>query len=125
MEDKLFNHIDIGMSITQGCLIVPLTIDFYDEILHDVQQHLLEAVYENQAEGVIIDISRLKTANSYIFKMISDTVQMILLLGVPSVIVGIQPGVAATVVDLDINISDLCTMQTLEQGIEYLKKLQK
>lgn len=125
MQENTFSNTDIGVSITQGCLIVPLTIDFYDEVLAEIQQKILESVYETHPKGVVIDISRLKTTNSYIFSMITDSVRMISLLGVPSIIIGIQPGVAATLVELEINITDLDTAQNLEQAIEHLLKMKK
>ena len=106
-------------------LIVPLQDGLTDRDSLQFQNDLLQKIYSTRIKGVLIDISELDIADSFLGKALSDTAKMIRLLGAEVVIVGMRPSVAITLVELDLQIINVATALDIDQGLEKLDILVK
>jgi len=109
----------------RGILIVSLQDDLTDRHAVQFQIDLLQKIYSTKAKGVLIDISVLDIVDSFLGRILSDTSNMIRLLGAELVIVGMKPSVAITLVELDLKIDNVSTALDIDQGIEKLNVLVK
>ena len=113
----------VTMHISRGCLIVPIQIELYDEIILQIQRDILERVKETGVKGVIIDVSGVEIIDSFFAQAICDTVKMASMLGATTVLTGLKPEVAVSLVDLDIEFKDIQTAMNLEAGFQILESL--
>ena len=110
----------ITMHETQGCLVVLIQEELSKEAAQRIQKNLLEQVYAKNIKGVVIDLSGVKIIDGTLWEVFSKTARMIKILGFPSVITGLSPGVVASIIDLNLDFSDLTTSVNLEDGLEIL-----
>jgi len=122
VEDKITLS-RVAMHISRGCLIVPIQIELYDEIILRIQKDILERVKNTGVKGVIIDVSGVEIIDSFFAQAICDTVKMASMLGATTVLTGLKPEVAASLVDLDIDFKDVQTAMNLEAGFKILEPL--
>jgi len=122
MEDKI-SLSGVAMHISRGCLIVPIQIELYDEIILRIQKDILERVKETGVKGVIIDVSGVEIIDSFFAQAICDTMEMAFMLGAETVLTGLKPEVAASLIDLDIDFKDIRTAMNLEAGFQRLEPL--
>ena len=111
---------EVGMYVAQGCLVVPIQLELDDELVSKVQQEILEQLVKTRAKGLIVDLARVAVIDSVLGKAIFDIAGMASLLGTVTVITGIGPGVAASLIDLDFEPGDVLTATTMEVGFEVL-----
>jgi len=114
--------IKITIYKTQGCLVVPIQEELSKKAALQIQSSLLEKVHAESVKGVIIDFSGVKVIDSILWEVFSKTVQMVKLLGSPSVITGLSPGVAVSIIDLNSDINNLTTAMNLEDGLKILSQ---
>ena len=112
--------IKITMHDTQGCLVVPIQEELSKEAAQQIQRSLLERVHARSVKGVIIDLSGVKVIDGILWEIFSKTAKMVKMLGSPTVITGLSPGVVASIIDLNSDINDLTTAMNLEDGLEIL-----
>jgi rsbT antagonist protein RsbS len=112
--------IKITMHDTQGCLVVPIQEELSKEAAQQIQRSLLEQVHARSVKGVIIDLSGVKVIDGILWEIFSKTAKMVKMLGSPTVITGLSPGVVASIIDLNSDINDLTTAMNLEDGLEIL-----
>lgn len=112
--------IKITMHETQGCLVVPIQEELSKEAALRIQRNLLEQVHAKSIKGVIIDLSGVKVIDGILWEIFSKTAKMVKMLGPPSVITGLRPGVVASIIDLNLDFSDLTTAMNLEDALEIL-----
>jgi rsbT antagonist protein RsbS len=110
----------ITMHETQGCLVVLIQEELSKEAAQRIQKKLLEQVHAKNIKGVVIDLSGVKIIDGSLWEVFSKTARMIKILGFPSVITGLSPGVVASIIDLNLDFSDLTTSVNLEDGLEIL-----
>jgi rsbT antagonist protein RsbS len=120
MEDEI-SLSRVAMHISRGCLIVPIQIELYDEIILQIQKDILERVKETGVKGVIIDVSGVEIIDSFLAQAICDTVRMASMLGAATVLTGLKPEIAASLVELDIEFKDVWTAMNLEAGFQRLE----
>jgi len=113
----------VAMHISRGCLIVPIQIELYDEIILRIQKDILERVKDTGVKGVIIDVSGVEIIDSFFAQAICDTARMTYMLGATTVLAGLKPEVAASLVDLDIDFRDIQTAMDIEAGFQRLEPL--
>ena len=111
----------VAMHISRGCLIVPIQIELYDETILQIQRDILEIIKETGVKGVIIDVSGVEIIDSFLAQAIYDTVRMVSMLGAATVLTGLKPEVAASLVDLDIDFRDIRTAMDIEAGFQRLE----
>ena len=84
-----------------------------------ILETLLMGIYEQQAELAIVDITGVSVVDTHVAYALIQTAQAVKLLGAQVVLTGIRPEVAQTLISLGINLSDIVTLRSLQQGIAY------
>jgi rsbT antagonist protein RsbS len=99
-------------------LLASIQIDLHDTVVDAFQNDILLEIEKSGSSGLIIDISALESVDSYVARMLSNTGKMAKLMGVETVIVGMQPAVAATLVRMGYFMSGIRTALSLQEGLE-------
>lgn len=102
-------------------LIVSIQIDMHDKLALQLQSQILHEIEKTGAKGVLIDISVLEMVDSFIGRMLSGMASMASIMDAAVVIVGMQPAVAITLVELGLEMPGVDTALTMEKGIEMLE----
>ncbi|MDZ7370536.1 MAG: STAS domain-containing protein [candidate division KSB1 bacterium] len=104
-------------------LLVSIQVDMHDRLAVMLQDDLTERVVRDQARGVLIDISALEVVDSFIGRMLSNIAAMTRTLGSETVVVGMQPAVAMTIVELGLQLKGVRTALNIEKGLEMLQRI--
>ena len=105
------------------CLLVSIQVDMHDRLAMRLQDDLTAQVVKHHARGVMIDISALDMVDSFIGRMLGTLAAMTRVLGAETVVVGMQPAVAMTLVELGMSLGSLRTALNVEAGMELLGTL--
>ncbi|WP_296949748.1 STAS domain-containing protein [uncultured Massilia sp.] len=103
-------------------LLVTIQVDMHDRLAMTLQDDLTERIVRDRAKGVLIDISALDLVDSFIGRMISNTAAMARVLDAETVVVGMQPAVAITLVELGLTLHGVKTALNVEKGMTLLGK---
>ncbi|MCD4772620.1 MAG: STAS domain-containing protein [Bacteroidales bacterium] len=103
-------------------LIVSIQVDMHDKLAIQLQSQILEEIGKTSAKGVLIDISVLEMVDSFIGRMLSGMATMASIMDAAVVIVGMQPAVAITLVELGLEMPGVDTALNMEKGMEMLEK---
>ncbi len=103
-------------------LLVTIQVDMHDRLAMQLQDDLTERIVSDGAKGVLIDISALDLVDSFIGRMISNTAAMARVLDARTVVVGMQPAVAITLVELGLTLHGVKTALNVEKGMALLGK---
>ena len=103
-------------------LLVTIQVDMHDRLAMTLQDDLTERIVRDRAKGVLIDISALYLVDSFIGRMISNTAAMARVLDAQTVVVGMQPAVAITLVELGLTLHGVKTALNVEKGMALLGK---
>jgi rsbT antagonist protein RsbS len=103
-------------------LLVTIQIDMHDQLALKLQDDLTQAIQKNSAKGVLIDISALEMVDSFIGRMIADISGMSRILDAKTVLVGMQPAVAITLVELGLSLPTVATALNVERGMQLLRR---
>jgi rsbT antagonist protein RsbS len=107
--------------LTMGkLLLVTLQVDMHDRLALALQDDLTGRIVKNGAKGVLIDISSLDVVDSFIGRMIGNTAAMARVLDAETVVVGMQPSVAITLVELGLALPGVRTALNVEKGMALL-----
>jgi rsbT antagonist protein RsbS len=106
-------------------LLVTIQVDMHDQLAMRLQDDLTNAIDKNGAKGVLIDISALEMVDSFIGRMIADISGMARILDAETVLVGMQPAVAITLVELGLSLPGVATALNVERGMERLRRLRE
>jgi rsbT antagonist protein RsbS len=98
-------------------LLATIQIELHDTVVDSFQTDVLEEIERTAARGLIIDISALETVDSYVARMLANTAKMAKLMGTETVIVGMRPAVAATLVRMGYFMEGIETALSLEEGL--------
>ena len=101
-------------------LLVSVQRDLHDDIAEAFQEDLLVTIERDGAAGLLIDISALDIVDSYAARVLADTAKMARLMGTESVIVGMRPEVAATLVRMGYSMPGVHTAINLDEGLALL-----
>jgi rsbT antagonist protein RsbS len=104
-------------------LLVSLQGDLDDVTVIRIEEQLTQEVARTGATGVLVDVSGLTVVDSFIARVLARVAGMIRLLGAQTAIVGIQPAVAITLVELGVPMGHLNTALNAEQGLALLHRL--
>src|ERR1700722_12370744 len=103
-------------------LLVTLQVEMHDQLALRLQDDLTNSIQAKGAKGVLIDISALEMVDSFMGRMLSDMSGMARLLDARTVLVGMQPAVAITLVELGLSLPGIATALNVERGMELLKR---
>lgn len=107
-------------------LIVSFQSELSDREIDDLKQEILDKIKKTSARGLIIDITALKVVDSFMARSLSSIADMATLLGARTVVVGMQPAVALTLVELGLRIKwKIRTALNLEKGVILLRETLK
>ena len=104
-------------------LLVSIQVDMDDRTALSLQDDLTSAIVKHRASGVLIDISSLDVVDSFIGRMLANTAAMARVLDAHTVVVGMQPSVAITLVELGLSLKGVRSALNVERGMELLQKL--
>jgi len=99
-------------------LLATIQVDLHDTVVDVFQNDVLEEIEKTGARGLIVDISALESVDSYVARMLANTGKMAKLMGAETVIVGMRPAVAATLVRMGYFMSGIRTALSLQEGLE-------
>jgi len=102
-------------------LVVPVQVDMDDATVLGLQERILAELERTGARGVLIDISMLEMVDSFIGRMLSDIAAMGRIMDARTVVVGIQPAVAITLVELGLELRGVDTVLNVDEGIKLLR----
>src|ERR1700683_2464358 len=101
-------------------LLVTIQVDMHDRLAIALQDDLTNMISKTSAKGVLIDISSLEIVDSFIGRMLANIAGMSRVLGAETVVVGMQPAVAITLVELGMSLPGVRTALSVEEGMELL-----
>ncbi|MFS0755584.1 STAS domain-containing protein [Noviherbaspirillum sp. 1P10PC] len=102
-------------------LLVTIQVDMHDRLAMTLQDDLTTRIVKDRAKGVLIDISALDLVDSFIGRMINNIAAMAKILDADTVLVGMQPAVAITLVELGLTLEGVKTALNVERGMTMLK----
>jgi rsbT antagonist protein RsbS len=101
-------------------LLVTIQVDMHDQLALQLQDDLTQSISDWGAKGVLIDISSLEIVDSFIGRMLANMAAMARVLDAETVVVGMQPAVAITLVELGMSLPGVRTALNVEAGMELL-----
>jgi len=102
-------------------LLVTIQVDLYDQLAENLETDLVNAVKKHESKGVLIDISAVSIIDSFMGRILGNIGSMSRIMGAQTVIVGMQPAVAMTLVELGLTLTGVATALNVEKGMELLR----
>ena len=103
-------------------LLVTIQIDLYDRLATTLEADLVHMVNKTQAKGVLIDISALSIVDSFMGRILGNIGSMSKIMDAETVVVGMQPAVAITLIELGLSLKGVHTALNVERGMQLLKE---
>jgi rsbT antagonist protein RsbS len=102
-------------------LLVTIQVDLYDRLALDLEADLIGQITQMNARGVLIDISAVSIVDSFMGRILSNIAGMARILDAVTVVVGMQPAVAITLVELGLSLTGIHTALNVEKGLDLLR----
>ena len=102
-------------------LLVTIQVDMHDRLALTLQDDLTAQIVSSRARGVLIDISALDIVDSFIGRMLANIAGMARILDAQTVVVGMQPSVAITLVELGLSLPGIRTALNVDRGMDLLR----
>ncbi|WP_224998835.1 STAS domain-containing protein [Cesiribacter sp. SM1] len=103
-------------------LLVTIQVDMYDRLALNLENDLINAVQAHESKGVLIDISAVSIVDSFMGRIIGNIATMSKIMDAQTVVVGMQPAVAITLVELGLPLAGVYTALNVEKGMELLQQ---
>lgn len=107
----------------QDCLLVSIQVDMHDRLALQLQDDLTNKIVALRARGVMIDISALEIVDSFIGRMLNNIASMAKILDASTVVVGMRPAVAITLVELGLTLSGVKTALNVDKGLALIRQM--
>ena len=104
-------------------LLVTIQVDMHDRLALTLQEDLTNKIADTSAKGVLIDISSLEVVDSFIGRMLGNIAAMSKVMDANTVVVGMRPAVAITLVELGLSLSGVRTALNVEKGMDQLRDM--
>ena len=105
-----------------NALLVTIQVDMHDRLATALEEDLTNQIVKYNAHGVLIDISALEIVDSFIGRMLDNIAAVSRVLDADTVVVGMRPAVAITLVELGLSLAGVKTALNVERGMELLKR---
>lgn len=103
-------------------LLVTIQVDLYDRLALNLEADLVQMVSKTGAKGVLIDISAVSIVDSFMGRIIGNIASMSKIMDAETVVVGMQPAVAITLIELGLPLTGVHTALDVEKGMELLRR---
>ncbi len=113
----------IPILLVHDCLLVSIQVDMHDRLAMQLQDDLTNKIVKTRAKGVMIDISALEIVDSFIGRMLNNIAAMSRVLDAVTVVVGMQPAVAITLVELGLGLTGVRTALNVDKGLALIRRL--
>jgi rsbT antagonist protein RsbS len=104
-------------------LLVTIQVDLYDRLALNLESDLIRMVDKTRAKGVLIDISAVSIVDSFMGRTLGNIASMAKIMDAQTVVVGMQPAVAITLVELGLPLNGVRTALNVEKGMELLQSM--
>lgn len=104
-------------------LLVSIQVDMHDRLALALQDDLTAKIVETRARGVMIDISALEIVDSFIGRMLNNIAAMSRILDAITVVVGMRPAVAITLVELGLSLTGVKTALNVDRGLALIRQM--
>ena len=121
MTSMLEPHIPIFQ--IEDCLLLTIQVDLEDRSIMALKDQLAERIASSHVRGVLIDISALDVVDSFIGRMLDNIAAIARVLDATTVIVGIRPAVAITLVELGMSLRGVHTALNVDRGMDLIRKI--
>ncbi len=105
------------------CLLVSIQVDMHDRLAMMLQDDLTQRIVADRAHGVMIDISALEIVDSFIGRMLNNIASMSRVLDAVTVVVGMRPAVAITLVELGLTLTGVRTALNVDRGLAMIRSI--
>ena len=102
-------------------LLVTIQVDMHDRLAMTLQDDLTAGIVKHRSKGVLIDISALEIVDSFIGRMLDNIAAMSRILDAETVVVGMRPAVAITLVELGLSLKGVKTALNVERGMDLIR----
>ena len=106
-----------------NALLVTIQVDMHDQLANRLQEDLTTFIVKSRARGVLIDISALEIVDSFIGRMLNNIAAMSRVLDAVTVVVGMQPAVAITLVELGLGLTGVRTALNVDKGLALIRRV--
>jgi rsbT antagonist protein RsbS len=103
-------------------LLVTVQVDLYDRLALNLESDLVNMIRKHSSKGVLIDISAVNIVDSFMGRILGNIAQMSKILDAQTVVVGMQPAVAITLIELGLPMTGVYTALNVEKGMELLQQ---
>lgn len=103
-------------------LLVTIQVDLYDKLALNLESDLINMVSKHNSRGVLIDISAVTIVDSFMGRIIGNIAQMSKIMDAETIVVGMQPAVAITLVELGLPLKGVNTALNVEKGMDLLRQ---
>ena len=104
-------------------LLVSIQVDMHDRLAMALQEDLTSRIAETRARGVLIDISALEMVDSFMGRMLGNIASMSRILDAQTVVVGMRPAVAITLVELGLSLPGIRTALNVDAGLALMREV--
>jgi rsbT antagonist protein RsbS len=104
-----------------NCLLVTIQVDMHDRLAITLQDDIMTRIAESRARGLIVDISALEVVDSFIGRVLGNIAGMARILDTQTVVVGMRPAVAITLVELGLSLPGVITALNVERGMDLVR----
>jgi rsbT antagonist protein RsbS len=101
-------------------LLVTIQVDLYDQLAENLESDLVNMVKKTEAKGVLIDISAVSIIDSFMGRILGNIATMSKILDAETVVVGMQPAVAITLIELGLPLKGVQSALNVERGMDLL-----
>src|ERR1041384_4711981 len=105
------------------CLLASIQVDMHDRLALALQDDLTQRIVKDRARGVMIDISALEIVDSFIGRMLNNIAKMSQVLDAVTVVVGMRPAVAITLVELGLGLAGVRTALNVDKGLALIRRI--
>jgi rsbT antagonist protein RsbS len=114
------NNDNISVIKVRDILMVTMPSDPDDSTVSALQEKVLAAMERHEAKGIVLDISAVETLDSFFARTVSETAQMVAIMGGRTVVVGMRPAVAVTATQIGLTLGNIQTALTVDRALDLI-----